>query len=57
MAKWFERFVRSRWWLVVTLGVPFVVTGIGAVLLAYKLVSQEAEIVRLRTELGACEAR
>ena len=52
-----ERFFRSRWWLAISMIVPVLVAGAGAVYLARKIAGQQAEIVRLSAELQSCRGR
>ena len=52
-----DRFFRSWWWLAISMVVPALLAGTGAVYLARKIAGQQAEIVRLGAELRACEAR
>jgi hypothetical protein len=51
---WAMRLSRSGWWLVVSTAAPLVFTIAGAFYLAHKLADQQAEIIRLGTELRAC---
>lgn len=52
-----DRFFRSWWWLVISMVVPTILAGIGAVYLARKIAGQQAEIVRLSAELQSCRGR
>jgi hypothetical protein len=49
-----EEFVRSRWWLVVTMVIPALIAGAGSVYLAYVIGSQHTEINNLRARLHEC---